>query len=151
MKVRKKKRRFVGNEYAVLGLPMRLTVSLIIGTIVLVSVLSYLLNPCLFPQRMVVKVTPMITTLSGETLENISFIVQVNDIKAHPIQDASIIIKGLGGAGSGFSDTDGKAIIQLQVSLEEGLYEGFLDIAVKAMCHIPYVHQGMIKIVKRTS
>lgn len=128
---------------------MRLTISLIIGTIVLVAVLSYLLNPCLFPQRMVVTVTPMITSLSGEAPENISFIVQVCDIKAHPIQGASIIIKGLGGAGSGFSDMDGKALIHLQVSLDEGLYEGYLDIAVKATCHIPYMQQGMVKIVKR--
>lgn len=146
----KKKRRFVSNDHAVLGLPMRLTISLIIGTIVLVAVLSYLLNPCLFPQRMVVTVTPMITILSGDAPENISFIVQVNDTKAHPIQGASIIIKGLGGAGAGFSDMDGKAIVYLQVSLHEGLYEGYLDIAVKATGHITYVHQEMVKIVKRT-
>lgn len=147
----KKKRRFVSNNHAVLGLPMRLTISLMIGTIVLVAVLSYLLNPCLFPQRMVVTVTPMITILSDEAPKNISFIVQVNDTNAHPIQGASIIIKGLGGAGEGFTDTDGKAIVHLQVSLDERLHEGYLDIAVKATCHIPYMHQEMIKIVKRTS
>ncbi len=150
MKPWKKKRRFVSNEHAVLGLPMRLTVSLIIGTIVLISVLSFLFNPCLIPQRIVVTVTPMITILPGESPENISFIVQVNDTNSHPLQGASIIIKGLGGAGSGFTDKDGKAVIQLQVSLDEGLYEGYLDIAVKATCHIPYVHQEIVKIVKRT-
>lgn len=134
-----------------LGLPMRLTVSLVIGTIVLVSILSVLLNPCFFPQPMVVTVTPMITVLSGDDLENISFIVFVNDTKAHPLMGASVIIKGLGGAGSGFSNKDGKAVIQLQVSLEQGLYEGYLDISVKATCHNPYEQQGIVKVVKRSN
>ncbi len=134
-----------------LGLPMRLTVSLVIGTIVLVSILSVLLNPCFFPQPMVVTVTPMITVLSGDDLENISLIVFVNDTKAHPLMGASVIIKGLGGAGSGFSDKDGKAVIQLQVSLEQGFYEGYLDISVKATCHNPYEQQGIVKVVKRSN
>lgn len=151
MKIRKKKKGFFIDEHAMLGLPMRLTVSLVIGTIVLVSILSVLLNPCFFPQPMVVTVTPMITVLSGDDLENISFIVFVNDTKAHPLMGASVIIKGLGGAGSGFSNKDGKAVIQLQVSLEQGLYEGYLDISVKATCHNPYEQQGIVKVVKRSN
>ncbi len=149
MKLSKKRRGFFNDMHAVLGLPMRLTVSVIIGTIVLVSILSFLLNPCLFPQRMVVTVTPMITVLTEEDPHNVSFIVHVNDSKGYGLMGASVIIKGLGGAGSGFADKNGEAVIQLQVDLEEGIYEGYLDISVKASCYTPYVQEEMIKVVKR--
>jgi hypothetical protein len=148
MKIRKKRIVFVDNIDAVLGLPMRMTVSLIIGTVALVAILSYILNPCLFPQRMVVSVTPILTILPGADPENVTFTVYVNDTDGHPLQGASIIIKGLGGAGSGLSDKNGKAVIQTQVRLEGGIHEGYLDISVKAPCHTSFEHQDMIKVVK---
>ncbi|HER45416.1 MAG TPA: hypothetical protein ENO12_01200 [Thermoplasmatales archaeon] len=148
MKLQNKERCFISNNHAVLGLPLRLTVSLIIGTIVLVSILSSVLNPCLFPQRMIVSVTPMITTLSGSSPENVTFIVFVNDTKGHTICNASVIVKGLGGAGSGFSDEAGRAIVHMQVQLQDGFYEGYLDILVKAPCYEPFEHQDIIKVIK---
>ena len=103
MAFRKKKNMFLKNHEAVIGLPMRLTVSLIIGTMVLLSILSWVLNPCLFPERMVVTVSPMITILTDDGGENATFIVQVNDTKGRALSGASVIITGLGGAGAGFS------------------------------------------------
>src|SRR4030042_1912257 len=111
MNTKRKKRYFLENESAVLGLPMRLTVSLIIGTIALIAILSTILNPCLFPQRMMVSITPQVTTVQGSDPENVSFTVFVNDIDGFPLTGASVIIKGLGGAGSGFSDKNGKVFI----------------------------------------
>ncbi|PNX54248.1 MAG: hypothetical protein BV458_00075 [Thermoplasmata archaeon M9B2D] len=148
MKLRNKRRSFISNKHAVLGLPLRLTVSLIIGTIVLISILSYVLNPCLFPQRMIVSVTPMITTLSGSDPENVTFIVFVNDSKGHIICNASVIVEGLGGAGSGFSDETGRATVHMQIQLQDGFYEGYLDILVKAPCYESFEHQDIIKVVK---
>jgi len=148
VKIRKKRIYFIVNDHAVLGLPMRLTVSLVIGTVALIAILSYILNPCLFPQRMIVSVSPIMTTLQGSEPENVSFIVFVNDTTGHPLSGAVVIIKGLGGAGSGFSNKTGKAVIQIQVQLKDGIYEGYLDISVKAPCHMPVEHQEMIKVVK---
>jgi hypothetical protein len=149
MNITRKKRNFLENESAMLGLPMRLTVSLIIGTIALVAILSTILNPCLFPQRMMVSITPQVTTVQGSDPENVSFTVFVNDTNGFPLTGASVIIKGLGGAGSGFSDKDGKVLIRMQVSLENATYEGYLDISVRAPCHVPYEFQDIVKVVKR--
>jgi hypothetical protein len=144
----KKKRGFLRNREAVLGLPMRLTVSLIIGTMVLLSILSWVLNPCLFPERMVVSVSPMITILSDDGPENVTFIVHVNDTKGKPLCGASVIISGLCGAGAGFSDAHGKVLVQMQIHLNNGSYEGYLDIVVKSTCFVPFEHEKMIKIVR---
>jgi hypothetical protein len=148
MMIRKKRVYLVDNDHAVLGLPMRLTTSLVIGTIALIAIISYIMNPCLFPERLIVSVTPIVTTLPGNEPENVTFAVYVNETNGHPLSGASVIIKGLGGASSGFSDDNGKVLIQIQVQLESGVYEGYLDISVKATCHEPFEHQDMIKIVK---
>jgi hypothetical protein len=148
VKKQKKRTYFIVNEHAVLGLPMRLTVSLVIGTIALIAILSYMTNPCLYPERIIVSLTPIVTTLPGSEPENVTFTVYVNETDGHPLSGASVIIKGLGGAGSGFSNDNGKVQIQLQVQLESGVYEGYLDISVKAACHESFEHQDMIKVVK---
>jgi hypothetical protein len=46
------------------------------------------------------------------------------------------------------SDTDGIAYVQIQVQIEEGLYEGYLDVSVKAAGYISFNHQDMLKVVK---
>ncbi len=148
MKYQKKIRYFLKNESAVLGLPMRLTVSLIIGSIALIAILSTILNPCLFPHRMLVTISPQVTTVQGSDPENVSFTVFVNDSDGFPLRGASVIIKGLGGAGSGVSENDGKALVNLEIQLENGTYEGYLDISVRAPCHVPFEYQAIVKIVK---
>jgi hypothetical protein len=148
MKNRKKLHHFLKNESAVLGLPMRLTVSLIIGSIALMAILSMILNPCLFPHRMFVTISPQVTIVQGSEPENVSFFVFVNDSDGFPLSGASVIVKGLGGAGSGVSDNDGKAIVNLEIQLENGTYEGYLDISVRAPCHVPFEYQEIVKVVK---
>ncbi|MBN1860766.1 MAG: hypothetical protein JW840_04810 [Candidatus Thermoplasmatota archaeon] len=148
MKKQKKGIYLFKNDYAVLGLPLRLTVSLLIGTIVLLSILSSLLNPCIFPERMVISVTPLLTIVPGNNPENVTFTVRVQDTNGHPLNGASIIIKGLGGAGAGSTDEQGTAKVEMQIQLDEGFYEGYLDILVKAPCHESFEQQDMIKVVK---
>jgi hypothetical protein len=145
---RKIRHDFIKNDQAVLGLPLRLTVSMIIGTVALITLLTFILTPCLFPGRTIVSITPMVQSVSGEEPENITFVVYVNGTKGNPVCDASVIIKGLGGAGSGITDNQGKTSIQLQVVLPHNSYEGYLDISVKAPCFQVFEQQDMIKIVK---
>ena len=147
MKKQAKSKGFLENDRAVLGLPMRLTVSLIIGTIALVAILSFIVQPCLFPGRMDITVTPYVTILSGSGPENVSYTVFVHETDGRPLNDASVIINGLGGAGAGFSDESGMAWIQLRVQLQEGLHEGYLDISVKAPCHQTIEDNDAIKVV----
>jgi hypothetical protein len=145
---RKHLRHFISDDRAVLGLPLRVTVSLIIGMVALGAILSYILNPCLFPERFIVSVNPIVTTISSEDPTNISFLVHVNDTKGHPITGAKVIIKGLGGACCGFTDTEGKTSLVLQVHLDPGIHEGYLSVSVDAACHESFEQVDIIKIVK---
>jgi len=144
----KKRRYFIKNNQAVLGLPMRLTVSLVIGSVALIAILSFILNPCLFPGRMSVSVTPLVTVIGGVMPENLTVTVFVTETKGTPVSGASVIVKGLGGAGSGFSNESGKVVLQLNVHLPSGIYEGYLDVIVTAPCHQPFEQEDMIKVVK---
>jgi hypothetical protein len=135
----------------VLGLPMRLTVSIIIGSIVLLSILTVMLNPCLFPKPLLVSISPQLTMIQALEPENISYIIFVNDSKGIPVSGAVVIIKGLGGAGTGFSDDRGRAILSLQVQLEQGTVEGYLDVSVKAPCYISFEGQDVLKVVKSSA
>ncbi len=140
---------FIKNENAVIGLPMRLTVSIIIGTVALIAILSFILNPCLFPSKMIVSVDSMVNEIPvGNVSADFNFTFSVIDREGHSIQNANIIIKGLGGIGSGSTDENGEITIQISVELEEGQYEGYLDVSVKAACYDTFSQNDMIKIVK---
>ena len=139
---------FIKNEKAVLGLPMRLTVSLIIGTVALVAILSYVMNPCLFPDRMIVSVNPMVNIVSGNNSTDVNITIYVNETNGYPIKNANVIIKGLTGIGANHTDENGKTIIQITVKLESGVNEGYLDVSVKAACHETFSQQDMIKILR---
>lgn len=139
---------FIKNEKAVLGLPMRLTVSLIIGTVALVAILSYVMNPCLFPDRMIVSVNPMVNIVSGNNSTDVNITIYVNETNGYPIKNANVIIKGLTGIGANHTDENGKTIIQITVKLENGVNEGYLDASVKAACHETFSQQDMIKILR---
>lgn len=149
MKGRKRYVRFIRNQDAVLGLPLRITVSIIIGAVALGAILSYILNPCLFPERVVVSVSPMMITISGDQAVNATFLVHVNDTKNHPVRDARVILKGLGGAGYGYTDNQGKITLVVQVHLDPGIHEGYLSLSVSAPCHESIEQFDFIKIVKK--
>jgi len=76
------------------------------------------------------------------------FTVSVSEVDGHPIGNANVIIKGVGGVGSGSTDENGETTIQITVELEEGQYEGYLDVSVKAPCHETFSQNDMIKIVR---
>ena len=140
---------FIKNEKAVLGLPMRLTVSIIIGTVALIAILSFILNPCLFPSQMIISVDSIVNEIpAGNISADFNFTISVSEAEGHPIRNANVIIKGLGGIGSGSTDENGEVTIQITVELEEGQYEGYLDVSVKAACHETFSQNDMIKIVR---
>jgi hypothetical protein len=140
---------FIKNEKAVLGLPMRLTVSLIIGAVALVAILSYIVNPCLFPNKMIISIKPMINIVSGSNPTDLTITVFVNETNGYPIFNANVIIKGVGGIGSGVTDENGRTIIHITVKLENGVNEDYLHVSVKASCHEAFSQQDMIKIIKQ--
>jgi len=149
--VSKQKNNIFSDEQAVLGLPLRLTVSLIIGIIALAAIVSFISRPCLFPENMIVSINPLITSIPLGNSTVVRFIFFVNDSLSHPIQGAVVILKGLGGVGSNITDNQGKTLIQIQVEIPEGSLEGYLDVQVKATCHNPFSQSEMIKIIKEST
>jgi len=140
---------FKKNKNAVIDLPMKLTVSIIIGTVALIAILSYIMNPCMFPSQMVVSVNPILNTIPGNQPSELDIIVFVNDTDGYAIKDAIVLIKGLGGIGSNYTDENGETTINITVELAQSANEGYLDISVKAACHEKYIQDELIKIVKQ--
>jgi len=142
---------FIKNKKAVLGLPMRLTVSLIIGVIALATILAYILNPCLFPSKMTISVHPMVNVVpAGQESNTFDIDIYVNETDGHSIKGAIVVIKGLGGLVSNSTNGKGKTTIQITVELETGSNEGYLDVSVKSPCHEVFSQQDMIKIVRES-
>ena len=136
------------NEDAVIGLPLRIVVSLVIGMVALASILSFMTSSGVISQPLVVSVSPMLRTISGNESQNVSFMVVVMDRNGHCIDAATVILSGLGSAGIGRTNASGRTWVQLPVSLQEGIWEGYLDVSVSAPPHPRYKQEAMVKIVR---
>ena len=139
------------NNYAVIGLPLRLTVSIFIGTIALSFILFYILNPCIFPGKMIVSIDPLINKIpNGFDEYNFEINIEVKNREGYPVKDANVLVKGLGDAYSTLTNDNGIAIIKIKPSLQKGVNEGYLDIIVKAHCLEIFSQNKMIKVVRST-
>jgi len=140
---------FVRNNNAVLGMPMRLTVVLIIGIIALIAIVAFILNPCLFPEKVIVSVEPTVNTITSGDEATFDITVYVSDREGNPIRDANVLIQGLEGAAAGITGNDGIAIVQISVRLEPGRIQGFLDVTVKAgTCYEKFSQSDMIAVIR---
>lgn len=142
-------KKIIKDKNGVIGLPLRLTVCIVIGTIALLFILSYIYNPCLFSEKMIVSIDPMINTISsGKNEESFIINVQVKDRKGYPIKNANVIIKGLGDASNDLTENNGETRITISPFLNPAINEGYLDIIVKAACKDTFSQEKMIKIVR---
>ena len=139
----------LNNNRAVLGLPLRLTVCLIIGSAALMFILLYIYNPCLIPEKMVVDVDPLVNIIpKGKNKESFTIFVHVSDKNGFNIQDANIIIKGLGDAEINKTNEKGISKLELTPYLAPGINEGYLDIEIQSSCKESFSQNKLIKIVR---
>lgn len=130
-----------------MGLPMRMTVSIVIGAAALSSILFFIMSPCLFPEKLTVNVNPVVEEIHSRT-ETVILNFEIKDKEGYPIKDANIRVVGLGGAGEGFTRSNGKTSVSLDVTLDSGRTEGYLDVDVKAGgCYEDFNGDDMIKII----
>jgi len=141
-------RLFVKNNKAVIGMPMRLTVSIIIGTAAIIAILAFILNPCLFPGKMVVSIDPMVNIIDSGDSKDFDIDINVKDREGHPIGEAFVMIKGLGDIESGLTDVNGEVTISITATLQSGQNEGYLDLTVKRGCFETFSQNSMIKVVR---
>ncbi len=138
-----------GNNYAVLGLPLKMTVSIVIGAAALSFILMFILNPCLFPSKMIVDIEPMLNIIpSGHDEYEFLINIKVTDQQGYAIKGANVLIKGLGDANSDITNSSGEVSLIIKPELERGVNEGYLDIMVKAGCKEKFSEDHMIKIIR---
>ncbi|MDG6229591.1 MAG: hypothetical protein QCH96_06465 [Candidatus Thermoplasmatota archaeon] len=139
--------RFHTDRNAVIDLPMRLIVSVIIGTIALSTIIAVIVQPCLFPRSLSISIDPLTHTIN-DTSSNISFQVHVIDDSGHPVSHATVIIKGLDTIKSNVTDDSGDTLLILSMRFPEGISEMFLDVIVKAPCATTRTLNNYLRIIK---
>jgi hypothetical protein len=137
----------LGNEDAVVGLPLRLVVCLVIGMVALGSILGMMMSMDLIAKPMVISVSPMLAVVGNGT-QNVSLLVSVQDPEGGGVDRATVVVVGLGGAGLGRTNGTGKTWVNLGVCLEPGLLEGYLDVRVSAVRYPRFEQVSMVKIVR---
>ncbi len=142
----KKIKPFISNESAVIDLPMKLLVSLIIGTISLTVILSFLFQPVLFEKEVIVSVNPTVAVVN-ETSDETLFTVTVSDENAHYISNAQVIFHGDHFIQSNMTDKKGQTTIRVNTTTSSRQYETFADVKVKASGYHPFFGKDLVKIV----
>ena len=132
---------------AVIDLPMRLVVTLIIGTVALSAIIAFVAQPCLLPQSLFVSMDPLVSSVNTSD-RNVSIQFTVTDDHHNPVKDALVTIKGNYVIKANRTDNNGWTILVFEVSISEGISEVFLDVVVKASCSTTRSFTNAIKIIK---
>ena len=128
----------------VLELPLRMVVTLVIGSAALIIILSFILQPCLFPKSLQVSWHPSIIESDVEK----EIIISVYDPKGKPVSGATVMISGLGTVGVNKTNGEGEASISIRASLPEYRSEGYLNLRVKVnRCYEDFYQENAIKVV----
>ncbi len=133
---------------AVIDMPMKLVISLIIGSIALATIIGFITQSSIIPVPLYVTVQPTIASINDSV--NISyFSIVIKDSSNHKaINQGLVIIKGTGIIAYNYTNKTGRCIIPVTINLENGINEIFLDVEVKALGYDYYVHENMIRIIK---
>ncbi len=137
----------VMRDNAVIGLPMRLLISIVVGGAVILTVNGFLNNIDLLPKTLSVTVSPIICYLDDNNIVNLSF--QVSSRDGEPIANALVVVKGLNGLSYNRTNKHGVANISVTVNLPDDAYEGFLDVFVEATGYSKYEQKGLVRVVRR--
>jgi len=134
------------NDYAVLDLPMGLVVSLIIGSVCLLAILSLMLQASMIPGNLQVEIQPGYILLNdSNALVNVS--VLVTDSTHHPIHNAIVIIRGYHCAVGNRTNESGYIVEQISPKMQPGLKETFLEITVQAKGFTDYQNPQGIRVL----
>jgi|Deesub1362A_J573_1020465.scaffolds.fasta_scaffold00160_46 hypothetical protein len=152
--------KFVSDEKAVEGMPIRLIIALIVGVVVLGAMVSAIgeFKPARTMSASVVKTGAndlsggnlIALRGSGEISSSFKAIVRVVDVDGNPVSGANVVISGLGGAGSNVTNSTGIAVIEsaADIHLNENQNEGYLSIEVTASGFNNYRNDNAIKVVR---
>jgi len=152
-------RRFVEDEEAVEGLPVRLIVVLVVGVIALAAMVAAVNG--FKPQKMMSASVIEVGGKDGNLLvvpkvgygpveHNWTCRVLVIDADGNPISGASVIVHGLSGAGGGVTDKNGEAYLTKtnDVLLNANQNSGYMTLEVSAPGYNNYKNENAMAVVR---
>jgi hypothetical protein len=139
---------FLKDDSAVIDLPMYLVITLIIGSVALVSILSMMVLPSMFTGTPLVSVEPLITSINT-TNASIQYQVYVSTPDHQPIRDAHIILKNQNTIATNSTNNSGGATITIPVTIPSGLQQIYLDVIVKTASYQTVTNNNMLKVILR--
>ena len=132
------------NNEGVIGLPLKMVVSIVIGGVALSAVFYFLSSQCIYPKELDVQWSPLV--IENEKMNKIQVKVR-SDGKA--VEGANVVISGLGNASSGKTNENGQATLYFTPHMKER-NEGYVDIYVNAgRCYKKFHRENAIKVVEK--
>ena len=145
-KLKKQLLPFFTDDCAVIDLPLRMLVSLVIGLISLTVILSFVFQPSLFEQELIVSIHPSIAVIN-QTNPETHFLITVSDEQAHLISQAQVIVHADTFIKYNMTDNNGETTIKVNTTTQTDQYETFADVKVKASGYQSFFGKDLIKII----
>jgi hypothetical protein len=137
---------FSDNNEAIVDLPMRLLVSLIIATISISAIFAFMFQYSLFPPEMIISVSPVIVSIN-ETNHTPEFSVLITNPEGQGIAHAQVIFKTDECIRMEMTNEHGKAFLSMNLSCHNDIDESFIDVMIKHPRYLPFNQEKMIKII----
>jgi hypothetical protein len=150
---------FKDDEKGVEGLPVRLIVVLVVGVIALSAMVAAVNS--FKPQRTLTAAVTEVSSKDGNLLQvsnsgegtvskTWTCYVNVTDDKGDPVSGASVIVHGLGGAGSGVTNTKGVAYISKtnDIRLNPNQNIGYMTLEVNAPGFYQYKNENALAVIR---
>jgi hypothetical protein len=150
---------FNDSEDGVEGLPVRLIVVLVIGVIALSAMVAAMNS--FKPQKTLTAAVVEVSSKDGNLLQisnsgeglikkTWTCYVNVTDDKGDPVSGASVIVYGLGGAGSGVTNTRGRAYISKtnDIRLNPNQNSGYMTLEVHAPGSYQYKNENALAVIR---
>jgi hypothetical protein len=139
--------RFPYDTNATVDMPMRLVITVIIGTITLISIFGFLSQSLVIPSYLQVSIEPMFYQWN-ESVNTTEFTITVKDSSDHqPVDQALVVLKGPFNIQYNYTNHSGICNIQVESMKLPGIHEWFLDVTVKAARYECYKQEQMIRIL----
>jgi len=135
------------NINAVIDLPLKLIVSLVISVAVILSILAFVTSLPYPSSTLHTIITPTIDFIN-ETKNITTIHVMVTDSSDnHPIEHGLVTIKGYNILAYNQTNRTGECIIPICIDRIEGINEFYLDVTIKVNGYERYIKENMIRIL----
>ncbi len=138
----------IDNTKAVIDLPMRLMVMLIIGVVSLAAILSFLVQPGFIDPDLTVRINPYII-YANQTNTLHQFSVTITNDEQKPVANAHVIFQNQDDVVSNSTDQTGTTTLLFNSTTEFHRYESFINVNVKAQNYQDFHAADLIKIIYR--